>query len=470
MAEELHLFNTMTRKKERFEPQEPGLVRLYTCGPTVYHYAHIGNLRTYVFEDILVRALRLSGLKVTHVMNITDVGHLVSDGDDGEDKMETGSKREGKSAWDIAKFYTDAFFRDTERLNVIKPEIIPLATDHIPEMIAIIRTLEEKGFTYKTSDGIYYDTEKLPDYGKLAKLDRENLDAGHRVEMREKKSASDFALWKFSAPNEKRQMEWDSPWGKGFPGWHIECSAMSMKYLGETLDIHCGGKDHVPVHHTNEIAQSEAATGKEFSRVWMHGEFLTEDKAKVSKSAGTVLTLDYLISQGYDPLAYRFLILQAHYRTELNFHWEGLKSAEAGFRGLKNRLIDLARDGSGDQKGVEAYRTRFRAAIFDDLNTAIALSVLFDAVKDPSLSPLAKVTLAREFDLVLGLGLEKDIVSARDEVSLPSDILELAKGRDAARTAKDWNESDRLRKLLEAKGYKVVDTPQGTRVEKLRAT
>ncbi|NUM89606.1 MAG: cysteine--tRNA ligase, partial [Bdellovibrionales bacterium] len=304
MTKDVFLFNTLTRRKEKFVPREPGKVGLYTCGPTVYHYAHIGNLRTYVFEDLLVRVLERAGYAVTHVMNITDVGHLVGDGDEGEDKMEVGARRQGKTAWEIAKYFTDVFFSDMKKLHNRTPRIVPKATDHVQEMIDLVGDLEKKGFTYRTSDGIYFDTSRFPSYASFARLDVENLEAGSRVAMGEKRHPTDFALWKFSPAGEKRQMEWDSPWGRGFPGWHIECSAMAMKYLGPTFDIHCGGIDHVPVHHTNEIAQSEASTGKRFVNYWMHGEFLNEDSGKMSKSKGQTLTLSYVEERVFEPMAY----------------------------------------------------------------------------------------------------------------------------------------------------------------------
>lgn len=470
MGEKIFLWNTATRAKDAFTPITPGLVKLYTCGPTVYHYAHIGNLRTYVFEDLLRRTLEHEGLEVLHVMNITDVGHLVSDGDEGEDKMEKGARKEGKSAWEIADFYTQAFFRDTERLNILRPKIIPKATDYIPQMIAIIEALEKKGMTYLTSDGVYYDTAKFPNYGKLAKLDIENLDAGARVEMREKRRPTDFALWKLTPKGEKRQMEWDSPWGRGFPGWHIECSAMSMAHLGETMDIHCGGKDHIPVHHTNEIAQSEGCTGKTFSRWWMHGEFLTEDKGKISKSAGTVLNLDYLVQQGFEPLAYRFLLLQAHYRTEINFHWDSLASAQAGLSGLWNRISTWTqwREGNVAAEKIAPFRARFRQAMLDDLNSPMAIAVLFEAMKSAELSEREKSVLLEDFDKILGLDLSPEKVMARLQTknALAGDAETLAAARDAARKAKNWAESDRLRAELEAKGYVVTDTPEGTKVRR----
>ncbi|MBP5188594.1 MAG: cysteine--tRNA ligase, partial [Fibrobacterales bacterium] len=318
------LYNTATRSKEPFVPQDGRTAKIYCCGPTVYHYAHIGNLRTYIFEDLLRRSLAYHGFDAKHVVNITDVGHLTSDADEGEDKMEKGAKRTGKSVWEVAAFYTDAFMRDFHSLNLLEPTVWCRATDHIAEQIALVKTLEEKGYTYRTSDGIYYDSSKFERYGDFARLDLENLWAGSRISMGEKRLPTDFALWKFSPKDVKRQMEWDSPWGVGFPGWHIECSAMAMKHLGETLDIHCGGTDHVRVHHTNEIAQSEAATGKTFSRFWMHGEFLRLDGDKMSKSTGEFLTVDSLVKRGFSPMDYRYFALGSHYRNYLSFSFESL--------------------------------------------------------------------------------------------------------------------------------------------------
>lgn len=464
-AMSLQLFNTLSRKKEKFVPIHTGEAHLYTCGPTVYHYAHIGNLRTYVFEDILTRTLRAAGYSVTHVMNITDVGHLVSDGDDGEDKMEIGARRAGKSIWDLAEYYTKVFFEDLKKLNVVMPQIIPKATDHIPEMIEMVQTLEKKGFAYKTADGIYFDTEKFPSYADFAKLDIENLEAGKRVALGDKKNPTDFALWKFTAAGEKRQMEWDSPWGKGFPGWHIECSAMSKKYLGDTFDIHCGGIDHIPVHHTNEIAQSEACNGKRFVNYWMHGEFLNENSGKMSKSSGEFLTLALLEKNGFHPMEYRFLLLQAHYRSSLNFSFDALKAAQSGYRGIVERLKswkDIAAD-SSENAATKKYREHFYSSLFDDLNAPEGLSVLFSILKDPNISSGQKKSLAFEFDKILGLKLEE--MSLLEE-ALPQEIQELVTGRDAARKSKNWAESDRLRGELVARGYRVEDTPAGTKVSK----
>ena len=465
MTKELFLFNTLSRKKEKFVPLCPGKVGLYACGPTVYHYAHIGNLRSYIFEDILVRTLRYVGYEVNHVMNITDVGHLVSDGDSGEDKMEVGARRTGKSAWEIADYYTKVFFDDLAKLHIQKPKIIPKATDHVAEMIELIEALEKKSFVYRTSDGIYYDTARFPNYARFARLDVENLEAGKRVEMGEKRHPTDFALWKLSPKEETRQMEWDSPWGKGFPGWHIECSAMSMKYLGETFDIHCGGIDHIPVHHTNEIAQSEAATGKPYVHYWMHGEFLTVDAGKMSKSKGDILTLSYLEKQGFQPMDYRFLLLQAHYRSALSFHFEALKSAQAGLKGIRTRMQEWKNIDISDvpeSATAQAYKNNFMDSMLDDLNTPEALAVFFAVMKDTLLSEAQRKKLLLDFDKILGLGLEQmmDIVE-----NIPTEIQALVQARDEARKNKDWAGSDRLRKELQDKGYIVEDSATGTKVK-----
>ncbi|MHC4294155.1 MAG: cysteine--tRNA ligase [Planctomycetota bacterium] len=388
----IRLYNTLTRSKDQFVPIESGKIGLYTCGLTVYNYAHIGNLRTYVFEDVLKRALRMVGYEVNHVMNVTDVGHLVSDADEGEDKMAVGARREGKTAWEIADFYWAAFREDLKRLHIIEPDIWCKATDNIPEQIDLVRRLEEKGFTYAIEgDGIYFDTSKLADYGKLARLDVEGLQAGARIEMvAGKRNATDFALWKFSPTDQQRQMEWDSPWGVGFPGWHIECSAMAIKFLGEYLDIHCGGVDHVPVHHTNEIAQAESAMGHKWVNWWMHGEWLVlpkegadaEGGEKMSKSTGEFLTLQSLIDRGYDPLAYRYFLLNAHYRQQLAFTWEALDSAASAFGRLKREVLDLREHYTGGEKPIEERMSEFRQAVTDDLNAPRALAAMWGTIRD----------------------------------------------------------------------------------------
>ena len=331
----LRLFDTYTRSLRDFDPLHPPEVGIYCCGPTVYDYAHVGNLRTYIFEDILRRVLEFNGYRVKHVMNITDVGHLTSDADTGEDRMEKGSRRTGKLAWEIAEIYTQEFKKDLQRLNINEPHIWCRATDHILEQIDFIKCIEVKGYTYHTADGIYFDTSKLPDYGHMARLDIEGLRAGARVDMADKRNTTDFALWKFSPSGEKRQMEWDSPWGVGFPGWHIECSAMAAKYLGSFFDIHCGGEDHIMVHHSNEIAQMQACHGTHLANFWMHGYFLQVDESRMGKSVGNFLRLQTLIDRGYDPLAWRLFCLSAHYRSKLNFTWESLEGSETALNRLR---------------------------------------------------------------------------------------------------------------------------------------
>lgn len=461
------LYNTLTRKKDVFEPLDGKEVRLYACGPTVYNYAHIGNLRTYVFEDLLRRTLEYANFKVHHVMNITDVGHLVSDADDGEDKMELSAKKSGKSAYDIAEYYTKVFFEDLNRLNIKKPHTIPKATEHIPEMIDMIQKLEKASYTYRTSDGIYYDTKKFPSYSNLARLEIDSLQAGKRVSMGEKKNITDFALWKFSNPKEKRQMEWDSPWGKGFPGWHIECSSMSMKYLGDTLDIHCGGKDHIPIHHTNEIAQSEGVTNKPFSRFWMHGNFLVEAKNKMSKSAGEFLTLKRLEEKGFSALDYRFLILQVHYRKDLSFHFDSMDAAKNGLANIYKQLKewrDIATTESLSNNG-EKYKNLFQEAIYNDINISQALALFSEMIKSTDLEPGEKKNLSLDFDRIFGLDFQKEMEKKEDTQELNDEIKAIIQDRDRAREEKDWQKSDELRQKLEDKGYNILDTKKGTKVK-----
>ena len=456
----LKVYNTLTRKKELFKPLHGKKVGMYTCGLTVYDYAHIGNLRTYIFEDILKRVLLVNNYIVKHVMNITDVGHLTSDADTGEDKLEKGSRREGKSAWEIAEFYTKEFKKDIARLNILEPSVWCKATGHIKEQVELIKKLEKKGFTYLTEDGVYFDSTKLKEYGRLAHLDIEGLQAGMRIDVRGKKHKTDFALWKFSPKNEKRQMEWESPWGIGFPGWHIECSAMAMKYLGESFDIHCGGIDHVPVHHTNEIAQAEAATGKKFVKYWLHGEFLTLKDEKISKSKGNSITLESLERDGFNPLAYRYLCLGTHYRKQLAFSVEALKNAESGFNGLKERVAGLLEISHGKGDAGE-YEKRFLDAVNDDLNTPKGLAVLWGLLKDESVDSRKKYDAVLNFDKVLGLGLGEI-----KKEKITKEITKLAEERMRARDNKDWKRSDELRGELANKGWIVEDIGAGYRVRK----
>lgn len=461
---DLYLFNTLSRKKEKFIPLENDKVKMYCCGPTVYNYAHIGNLRTYFFEDILKRVLLYNGYDVFHVVNITDVGHLVSDADEGEDKMEKGARREGKTVWEIAEYYTNAFKKDISELNILPPDIWCRATDNIQEQINLIQCLEKKGFTYITSDGVYYDTSKFEDYGKLALLDVEGLEEGKRVAFSdEKKNKTDFALWKFSPKDVKRQMEWDSPWGKGFPGWHIECSAMSMKYLGETFDIHCGGVDHISIHHTNEIAQSEGCTGKQFVRYWLHGEFLIEEKGKMAKSNEEFLRLPVLIEKGYSGLDYRYFMLMTHYRKKLKFSYKALEAAKKGFSNLKNIILEIKELISDriETKNLQnskliSWQNKFIENINDDLNVAGGLGVLWDILKDDNLKPEEKLFLSYDFDRVFGLKLKE---LKKEEI--PQEILDLVEKRKVAKVNKQWTEADKIREKIKAKGYEVLDLKNG---------
>ena len=462
----MYLHNTATRHKDEFTPQNPQNVTMYCCGPTVYNFAHIGNLRTYIFEDLLARTIRLRH-PLTHVMNVTDVGHLVSDADDGEDKMELGAAREGKSAWDIAKFYEEKFWADYDALHCTRPTVVSRATQHIKEMIALVKTLEDKGYTYRTSDGIYYDTSKFDRYDALVGHARiSGLQGGARVEMSdEKRNPTDFALWKFSPKDKKRQMEWDSPWGVGFPGWHIECSAMAMKYLGHTLDIHCGGIDHVTIHHTNEIAQSEAATGQKYVNYWVHGEFLILRSGKMSKSGGTFVTVDVLKEKGYDPLAYRYLCLSAHYRTQLEFSYESMDSAAKSLKNLRALAVQAKQAAAAQEtEKSKAWKEKFTAAMEDDLNAPKALALVWEAVRSAELSAAEKVDFLTFADSILALDLFKE--EAAPKADIPAQVQALLDARAAARKAKEWKKSDELRDEIARAGYLVKDTPQGQQVEK----
>lgn len=463
----LKLYNTLSRKKEDFKPIKPGEVGMYCCGPTVYNYAHIGNLRTYIFEDVLRRVLEFNSFDVNHVMNITDVGHLASDADEGEDKLMKALAREGKkpsvdAMFSLARKYEAAFKNDIHMLNILEPNVWCRATEHVPEMIALIKRIEKNGYAYSTSGGLVFDTSKFKHYADLGKLKLEELKAGARVKLdEEKKNPSDFALWITNQPT--HLMQWDSPFGKGFPGWHIECSAMSIKYLGEQFDIHCGGIDHIPVHHTNEIAQSEAATGKHpWVKYWVHGEFLVLNKGKMSKSSGEFFTLQSLIEKGYEPLAYRYFCLGAHYRQQLTFSFEALDAAKTAYEKLKARVIELKEKG---EKGIvddRGYLSRFSEAINDDLNTPKALAVMWDMLRDESIGN--KLPLLLEFDRVLGLGIKE---MKKEDFKVPKEVTVLLKKRDDARKAKDWKLSDKIRDEIKALGFSVLDTHDGQKVEKL---
>ncbi|RJQ17377.1 cysteine--tRNA ligase [Candidatus Woesearchaeota archaeon] len=463
----IKLYNTLSRKKENFSPLHKGSAGMYCCGPTVYYYAHIGNLRTYIFSDLLRRMLLYNKLKVKQVMNVTDVGHLTSDADEGEDKMEKAARREQRSVWDIAKFYTDAFFKDTKKLNIMDPDITCKATEHIPEMIALIQKLEKNGYTYVAEGNVYYDITKFKDYGKLAKLQQDELKAGARIAVDEnKKNPHDFVLWFTKSKFQNHAMVWDSPWGKGYPGWHIECSAMSMKYLGEQFDMHCGGIDHIPVHHTNEIAQSEGATGKKSVNYWLHGEFLVLDKEKMAKSEGNILTISVLEEKGFDPLDFRYLCLNTHYRKQLQFNIEGLEGARNAFAALKRKIIELKEDASSKTKNItedDKYKQQFLEAINDDVNIPQALAVLWTVLKDDDLSSDEKLALAFDFDNVFGLSLEN---IEEEKIDVPEEIMELVEKRQQARKEKDFSLADKLRAMIEKKGYSLDDTPQGIKIKK----
>ncbi|NTU98467.1 cysteine--tRNA ligase [Candidatus Falkowbacteria bacterium] len=457
----LQIYNTLSRKKEEFEPIYQGKVGLYTCGPTVYNFAHIGNLRTYLFEDFLKRVLEYNGYEVKHVMNITDVGHLTGDGDMGEDKLELGAAREGKTAWELADFYTKSFVKDIGRLNIIEPNIWCKATDCIPEQIAQISELESKGFTYKTSDGVYFDTSKIDDYNKLSHLPLETLQEGARVEKNEeKKNPTDFALWKFSPKGVKRQMEWQSPWGVGFPGWHIECSAMSLKFLDSQLDIHCGGIDHINVHHTNEIAQAEAATGEKFFNYWMHGAFLNiSGGKKMAKSDDNFLTLKKaLIDKGFNPLAYRFAALSVHYHKPMEYSEEAFANSQKALANLYRSIASLGTE-SGAVDSV--FKEKFLDSINDDLNMPQALAMVYEVLKS-DLRPADQLATILDFDRVLGLDLKK--CGREDE--LPEAIKMLIRARQDAKQAREWEKSDALRTEIESCGYVVEDGKEGMKVYK----
>lgn len=454
------LYNTLTRKKEEFHPIQEEKAGIYACGPTVYWFAHIGNLRSFILADLLNRVLAYNGFDTTLIMNITDVGHLVGDEDEGEDKMIVAMKREGKNAYDIAAFYTEAFLKDIDRLNIERADEYPKATEHIEEQIAMVKKLEDNGFTYTTSDGVYMDTSTLNDYGRLSGQSAEEKQAGVRVEMGEKKHATDFALWKFSPKDQQRDMEWDSPWGKGFPGWHIECSAMSTKYLGLPFDIHTGGVDHIPVHHENELAQTEGAEGKLQAKTWLHGEFLTVDGGKMSKSLGNLYTLDQLEEKGFDPLAYRYFCLQAHYRTKLNFTFEALEAAQNAL----NRLRATTRNWDTPSGGCADFHARFLQAVNDDLDLPKALAIVWELV-DSEYDSSAKAGSLLHFDQILGLGLETYVGKP---IEAPEEVMKLVEEREEARKEKDFETSDRLRDEIAGMGYTIEDTAEGPELTEKR--
>ena len=471
----LKLYNTLTRKKEVFKPIKDKIVKIYTCGPTVYSYTHLGNLRTFIFEDILKRVLKYNGYKVIHIMNITDVGHLTSQADTGEDKIELAAKKEKKTAWEIADFYTKAFKKDLKLLNIESPAKWIKATETIKDQINLIKILEKKGFTYKIKDGVYFDTSKLKTYGRLwpakmkaGKKSKKNFEKYARIEpVSGKKNPTDFALWKFTPLGIKRQMEWDSPWGRGFPGWHTECVVMSIKHLGLPFDIHCGGIDHILIHHTNEIAQAEAAFGKVPANYWLHGEFLTLKEGKMSKSEGNFITLANLIEKGFNPLSFRYLCLTAHYSSKLIFSWENLKSAQNSLKNLYGKIEEIKKEArkklklKNKSKIYRKYNEKFLEKINDDLNMPRALSLMWDLIRDKKVFPAEKYSLLLNFNKVFGLSLEKI-----KKTKIPKQIKELIKKRELYRQQKKWREADNIRKEIEKLGYLVEDTKEGTKIKK----
>lgn len=456
----IKLYNSLSQTIEEFEPFHPPKVGMYTCGPTVYDFAHIGNFRTYTTADLLVRVLQYNNYDVTYIMNLTDVGHLTGDNlgnaDTGEDRMEKAAKREGKTAWDIAAFYTKAFLADYKKLNLTEPKLFAKATEHIKDQIDLIKHLEEKGFTYKISDGIYFNTFKFPDYGKLSNLDK--IKEGVRVEINpEKKNPRDFALWKFSPKGKQRQMEWNSPWGKGFPGWHIECSAMSMKYLGLSFDIHVGGVDLRSTHHPNEIAQSEAATGKQFVKYWVHSAFMLIDGQRMSKSLQNNYTVSDIEQHGFDPLALRYFYLQTHYRQEMNFTFQALESAQTALKNLRDtvREWDLATAKQGPPSRIDAaYEQEFIQAINQDLNMSKAVAIMWDLVKSKKVTSSQKAATLLEMNKVFGLGLEKYIGK---KLVIPAEVFKMVEDREYMRKQKRFTIADQIRHKINKMGFDIED-------------
>ena len=469
----MKVYNTMSRKKEEFKPLNDECVTIYSCGPTVYNYAHIGNMRTYVFMDILRRALKLNGYNLKHVMNITDVGHLTSDGDEGEDKMEKAAKSQKKTPWEIAEYFTGVFFEDLKRLNIGTPELTPKATDHIDQMIDFVKELCDKGYGYETSDGIYFDISKFPRYGRLsrANLEEQLAGASERVEVNnEKRHPADFAIWK-KAPKE-HIMQWPSPWGMGYPGWHIECSTMSREYLGDCFDIHTGGVDHIPIHHENEIAQSEALTGKKSVDYWMHSEFLLVDNGKMSKSLGNTYTVSDLIEKGYSPLAYRYFCLNGNYRNKLNFTWDALDAAQVSLDRLYAAVAKHKEAPAGNisAETIQEWKNDFIEAVSDDLNVPLGLGILWKVLKNAEKSRDI-YEFALYADKVLGLSIEENANKVNEsddneETEVSQEILDLVAKRTEAKKAKDFKTADSIRDQLKEMGITLIDTKEGVKIVK----
>ena len=471
----MYLYNSLTHKKELFQPNSPDVVKMYTCGPTVYHFAHIGNLRTYIMEDILEKSLKYLGYNVKRVMNITDVGHLSSDADTGEDKMLKGAKRENKSVMEIAQFYTDAFMADCAKLNIAIPEIVQPATGCIPEFITMVEGLLEKGFAYLAGGNVYFDTSKLEKYYVFNDHDADDLDTGVRDGVEEdtnKRNKNDFVLWFTKSKFEDQALKWDSPWGVGYPGWHIECSGISMKYLGEDLDIHCGGIDNAFPHHTNEIAQTESFLGHKWCNYWFHVMHLNDESGKMSKSKGDFLTVSLLEKKGYDPMAYRLFCLQSHYRKNLVFTWENLDNAVAAYNKLVAKIASMKDDGAVDQEAFAKLKERFVGALNADLNTSVAVTAVYDVLKAKT-NDATKLAALADFDQVLSLNLMSAAEVLRKKeaeeaaASADPEIDALVAARTAAKKAKNFAEADRIRDELKAKGIEIIDTPQGTKWRKV---
>lgn len=469
----MYIYNTLTRKKEEFIPNEAGKAAMYTCGPTVYHYAHIGNLRSYIMEDVLEKYLRFTGYDVKRVMNITDVGHLTSDGDTGDDKMLKGAKREHKTVMEIAKFYTDAFFSDCKKLNIKTPDVVEPATGCIDDFIKVISSLIEKGFAYEAGGNIYFDTSKLEQYYVFNDFKEEDLAVGVREGVEEdsnKRNKADFVLWFTKSKFDDQELKWDSPWGVGYPGWHIECSCISMKHLGEYLDIHCGGIDNAFPHHTNEIAQSEAYIGHKWCNYWFHVLHLNTNSGKMSKSKGEFLTVSLLESKGYNPLVYRFFCLLSHYRKSLVFTYENLDNAQVSYNKLLSKIAQLLADNGGEVDWTEfdMYKKEFTDAMDNDLNTSMAITALFNVLK-ADINAKTKLALIKEFDRVLSLDLieqAENLKNSSQEEEIPAEVLEIAQQRQEARKAKDFATADALREKILQMGYVIEETRQGTKISK----
>jgi len=471
----MYLYNSLSHKKELFQPNSPDVVKMYTCGPTVYHFAHIGNLRTYIMEDILEKSLKYLGYNVKRVMNITDVGHLSSDADTGEDKMLKGAKRENKSVMEIAQFYTDAFMADCAKLNIAIPEIVQPATGCIPEFITMVEGLLEKGFAYLAGGNVYFDTSKLDKYYVFNDHDADDLDTGVRDGVEEdtnKRNKNDFVLWFTKSKFEDQALKWDSPWGVGYPGWHIECSGISMKYLGEDLDIHCGGIDNAFPHHTNEIAQTESFIGHKWCNYWFHVMHLNDESGKMSKSKGDFLTVSLLEKKGYDPMAYRLFCLQSHYRKNLVFTWENLDNAVVAYNKLVSKIASMKDEGEVDQEVFAKLKERFVGALNADLNTSVAITAVYDVLKAKT-NDATKLAALADFDQVLSLNLMAAAEVIRNKeaeeaaASADPEIDALVEARTAAKKAKNFAEADRIRDELKARGIEIIDTPRGTKWRKV---